>query len=516
MKSDQAHGATPTGPRGAGGPHIAPPVRPVERPEGSQQSPPGHSRPASASSASAAGRSGAPADPAHAPADQPSAPTTSTLTTSAAATPSSTSPPPATGTETEPESESEPNPEPTSGALVPLRRNWRFQVLWGGAASAMLGTCIADTAYPLLLLAMTGSASTAGAFGAVQFTASLLLGIHGGAVADRYDRRRILLVADSARLLAALSIPVALHLHHLTVVHTLLVGAVLGATMAYSGPVRMLVLRAVVPPEQLRQALAQDELRVGGASLLGPPLAGFLLGLGRSVPFLGTVVASLLALTAAWSVRFDSRPKPGAAGTAWSGGALDGLRHLLADQQLRMTLLVPFLLNLAGSAMVLPVMVLLRDGGTSSSGIGFAIAGEAVGGLLGALLVRRLHSLMGPGRLLLSVAWVSVPLFLVPAVLGGPVAVFGTLAVMMLGVPSLRVMVDVLIFQQVPDELRGRVIAATMTAFMLGIPAGTLGAGVLLDHLAPGTTLCLFAALLAAALVAPTCSRALRGARWPA
>ncbi|MEV4614168.1 MFS transporter [Kitasatospora sp. NPDC049258] len=415
-----------------------------------------------------------------------------------------------TSTDTGPDTSADAPP-----ALVPLHRNWRFQLLWGGAASAMLGTCIADTAYPLLLLAMTGSPSLAGAFGAVQFTVSLLLGIHGGSVADRHDRRRILLLADSARLLAALSIPVALHLHHLTVTHTLLVGAVLGATMAYSGPVRMLVLRSVVPPAQLRQALAQDELRVNGAALAGPPLAGFLLGLGRSVPFLGTVLASLLALGAAWAVRFDSRPNE-ATGGGRSGGALAGLRHLMADARLRVTLLVPFLLNLAGSAMLLPVMVLLREGGTSSAGIGLALAGEAVGGLLGALLVRRLHRLMAPGRLLVSVAWVSVPLFLVPTLAGGPVVVFGTLAVMMLGVPALRVMVDVLIFQQVPEELRGRVIAATMTVFMLGVPAGTFGAGLLLEHLAAGTTLRLFAALLAVALLPPTFSRALRRATWPA
>ncbi|MFJ1704593.1 MFS transporter [Kitasatospora sp. NPDC088346] len=416
-----------------------------------------------------------------------------------------------------------PTPAPTSDftvaptpTLVPLHRNWRFQLLWGGAASAMLGTCIADTAYPLMLLAMTGSPSLAGAFGAVQFTVSLLLGIHGGAVADRHDRRRILLIADSSRLLAALSIPVALSLHCLTVAHTLLVGAVLGATMAYSGPVRMLVLRSVVPPEQLRQALAQDEVRVSGASLVGPPLAGLLLGMGRAVPFLGTVVASLLAVLAAWAVRFESRPNAAAGEGGRSGGATAGLRYLLADARLRVTLLVPFLLNLAGSAMLLPVMVLLRDGGTSSGGIGLALAGEAVGGLLGALVVRRLHRLMLPGRLLVTVAWVTVPLFLVPTLAGGPVAVFVTLAAMMLGVPALRVMVDVLIFQQVPEDLRGRVIAATMTVFMLGIPAGTFGAGLLLDHLEPGTTLRLFAVLLAVALVPPTLSRALRSAQWPA
>ncbi|MCP2309595.1 MFS transporter [Kitasatospora paracochleata] len=401
---------------------------------------------------------------------------------------------------------------PQAEQPVPLRRNRRFQLLWGGAASAMLGTCVADTAYPLLLLAMTGSASLAGAFGAVQFASSAVFGLHGGSLADRHDRCRILLAADGVRLLAALSVVAAMALHHLTVPHTLLVAAVLGATMAYGGPVRMLAIRSVVPPEQLRQALAQDELRVNGSALLGPPLAGFLFGLGGAVPFLTTALTSLLALTAAGAVRFES---PTAEGRGERGGVLDGLRHLFSAPLLRSTLLVTLALNLTGSAMLLAVMVMLRNGGTSSTGTGFALAGEAVGGLLGAPLVTRLHRRLAPGALLLSVGWLGVVLFLVPAAVGGPVAVFCSLAAMTLGVPSLRVMVDVLIFQRVPDELRGRVIAATMTVLMVGLPIGTFVSGLLLDHLAPQAVLVLFAGVLALGLLPATLGRSLRGTAWP-
>ncbi|MFG2824287.1 MFS transporter [Kitasatospora sp. NPDC048365] len=404
---------------------------------------------------------------------------------------------------------------------VPLRRNWRFQVLWGGAASAMLGTCLADTAYPLLLLAMTGSPALAGAFGAVQFAASAVFGLHGGAVADRHDRRRILLAADAVRLLAALSMVAALALHRLTVPHTLLVAAVLGATMAYGGPVRMLAIRAVVPAVQLRQALAQDELRVNGAALIGPPLGGFLLGLGSAVPFLTTALTSLLALSASWAVRFESPAQNADGGADGEGGkqrgaVLEGVRYLLSKKLLRSTLLVTLAMNLAGSAMLLAVMVRLRDGGTSTGGIGLALAGEAVGGLLGAPLVTRLHKRLAPGALLLVVAWLAVPMFLLPALLGGPVVVFCSLAVMMLGVPALRVMVDVLIFQQVPDELRGRVIAATMTLLMVGMPIGTFVSGLLLDRFAAGPVLVALAALLGLGLLPSTLGRSLRGTSWPA
>ncbi|MFJ1796911.1 MFS transporter [Kitasatospora griseola] len=412
------------------------------------------------------------------------------------------------------------NPTTVVPGTVPLRRNRRFQTLWAGSAAAMLGTCVADTAYPLLLLAMTGSPTLAGAFGAVQFGASVLFGLHGGAVADRHDRRRVLIVADTVRLLTALSVAAALLAHRLTVPHTLLAAAAIGATMAYGGPARMLALRAVVPPEQLRQALSQDELRVNGAALAGPPLAGLLLGLGRAVPFLATVLASAAALGASIAVRFDSGTTDEAADGAADGGKekgalFAGLRYLLTDPTLRATVLVTVALNLAGSAMLLAVMVLLRDHGTSEAGTGLALTGEAVGGLLGAPLVTRLHRTLAPGVLLLAVAWSAALLFLVPALAVGPVVVFAALAAMSLGVPALRVMLDVLVFQQVPEAMRGRAVAATMTLLMAGLPVGTMTAGLLLDHLPATTVLPLLAALLAAGLLPLTLGRSLRGTGWP-
>ncbi|MFJ6617009.1 MFS transporter [Kitasatospora sp. NPDC091335] len=407
-------------------------------------------------------------------------------------------------------------PAPAPPPLVPLRRNLRFQALWAGQASATLGMVIGDTAFPLLVLALTGSSTAAGAFGAVQMATTLLLGVHGGVVADRVDRRRVLIAADGARLLALASVPAALAFGPPNLVHLLLVAAVIGATVSYSGPVRLLALRSVVPPEQLSQALAQDEARMSGAALAGPPLAGFLFGLGRAVPFLGAALASLLALAAALVVRFPSPHESGTAGRSAGGNALAGFRVLAASPLLRTALAVLLVINLTGAALLLPVMVLLREHGTGSAGIGLALAGEAVGALAGTVLVARLHRLAGPGVLLLAVAWSAVPVPLAPLLPGGAPTVFAALFVFGAGVPSLRVMLDLLVFRQVPDALRGRVIAATMTLLTAGMPAGTFVAGLLLDRSSPATVLVAISALLAAALLAATASPTLRRATWPA
>ncbi|MEU4113033.1 MFS transporter [Kitasatospora sp. NPDC028055] len=428
---------------------------------------------------------------------------------------------------------------------VPLRRNLRFQALWAGTSCATLGLMIGETAFPLLVLALTGSSTAAGAFGAVQMAATLLLGVHGGSVADRWDRRRVLVASDAVRLLALASVPAALALDRLTLAHLLVVAALVGATIAYSGPVRLLALRSVVAPEQLSQALAQDEARMSGAALAGPPLAGFLFGLGRSVPFLGAAFASLVALTTALLVRFPAGPAAAAAAEQQGregregraeqgraeqgraeqgraeqeeqeeGRALAGFRLLAASPLLRPALAVLLVINLTGAALLLPVMVLLREHGTSSGGIGLALAGEAVGALAGATLVSRLHRLAGPGALLLAVAWIAVPVPLAPLLPGGAVTVFAALFLVGAGTPALRVMLDLLVFRQVPDRLRGRVIAATMTLLTAGMPAGSFAAGLLLDRFSPAVTLVAIAALLAAALLPATASRTLRRAAWP-
>lgn len=402
----------------------------------------------------------------------------------------------------------------TTAGLRPLRRNWRFQLLWGGAAASLLGSRMSTTAYPLLLLAMTGSTFAAGAFSGVQLLTQVLFGIHAGTVADRHDRRVVLIVADGLRFLASLTVPLALAMDRLTLTHILLVAVVVGATMAYAFPVRTLAIRSVVPKAQLRQALAQDGLRTNGTGLLGPPLAGFLFGIGRSAPFIGAAVGSLLSFGAACAVPFDGKAET--SGGKARGGALEGIRFLARSPLLRATVGITFALYLVCSATVLSCLVLLQREGVGSAGIGLALSGEAVGGIVGVLFVSRLHRLMGPGKLLIAASWLYVPPLLVLPLSSSPVLVFFVLAVMLLSDPSLDVMTDVLIFQQVPDELRGRVMAATFMLFTLGMPAGTLGSGLLLDFLSPGAMFTLLAAVLAVALVPLTLNRTLWESGWPA
>ncbi len=178
----------------------------------------------------------------------------------------------------------------------------------------------------------------------------------------------------------------------------------------------MLLLRSVVPPEQLTQALTQDEVRLNGAALAGPAIGGALYGiqaLAHALPFLFTAAGFLIALAGAVLMRImpggtddgtraepTGRPRSGPS-VAETGGMLAGIRTLWGQPVLRAATLLIMFVNTIGAGLELVIIVILRHQAVSSPAIGLALGLGAAGGLAGAPLVKVLHRLR-PGVLLLA------------------------------------------------------------------------------------------------------------------
>ena len=152
-------------------------------------------------------------------------------------------------------------------AVLPLWRNLQFQTLWLGSAAASLGVSVADVAYPLAILALTGSAAKAGLFAAVLTLGMLAGALPGGQLADRYDRRTVVIAAESARAAVTAAVAIALILGWLSLPLLLAAAALLGIGQAVAGAAMLPLLRAVVSDDQLTSALVQDEVRQNGAAL---------------------------------------------------------------------------------------------------------------------------------------------------------------------------------------------------------------------------------------------------------
>jgi predicted MFS family arabinose efflux permease len=147
--------------------------------------------------------------------------------------------------------------------------------------------------------------------------------------------------------------------------------------------------------------------------------------------------------------------------------------------------------------------------------IGLALGAGAIGGLASAPLVRLLHRRLRPGALLLGECLVLVVVFALLALPWGPWWVAGLTFVAMLGVPAIRVLMDVLVIRRAPEEQRGRVVGAMMTLLGLGIPVGVAACGLLLQYLPAQAGMLVLAGSLAVSVAYCATRRELRDARWP-
>jgi MFS family permease len=417
---------------------------------------------------------------------------------------------------------------------LPLWRNLQFQTLWIGGSSSTLGVAVADVAYPLAILAMTGSPGRAALFAALLSVGMLTSGLPAGQLADRYDRRTIVIAAESCRALVTGIVAAGLIAGWLSLPMLLVAAVMLGAGQSVSGAARMPLVRSVVAPEQLTTALVQEEVRQSGAQLAGPPLAGALYAiraLAHAVPFLFTAGSFVVALVAAvlmkimpGGAREDQQLLPAQApsdqdkgkptGDRDRGGMLTGLRTIWSHPVLRAAMALLTLVNTVGAGVDLIIIVLLRHQHFQSGVIGLVLASAAVGSLAGAPLVKVLHRLR-PGVLLISEAALLALGFFLLALPFGPWWVAGILFVSMLAVPAMRVLLDVLVLRQAPDQERGRVVATVMVLLGLGTPVGVGAAGLLLQYLTPATTMLVLGAGLALAVAVFATQRKLLQARWP-
>lgn len=182
---------------------------------------------------------------------------------------------------------------------APLWRNRGFVVLLAGQLLSTLGTQLTTIAYPLLVLAATGSAAQAGAVAFARLVPFAVFGLLAGVAADRWDRKVLLIGADAVRAVAVGALSAAIVLDRVTFSQVLVAAFVEGAGATLAGAAQAGALRAVVPRAQLPNAVAAQRARMSAVRLVGPPVGGALFSLARALPFVLDAVSyafSILSL----------------------------------------------------------------------------------------------------------------------------------------------------------------------------------------------------------------------------
>ena len=174
---------------------------------------------------------------------------------------------------------------------VTLWRNRDYMLLWSGQMVSSIGTRVSMLAFPLLVLAITHSPAQAGLIAALRGLPYALFILPAGALVDRWDRKRVMILCDTGRALALGSIPVAIVLGHLTIIQLAIVSLVEGTLFTFFGLAETACLPQVVTREQLPGAAAQNMVLDSVSGMIGPSFGGILYGIGRAIPFLTDAIS---------------------------------------------------------------------------------------------------------------------------------------------------------------------------------------------------------------------------------
>ncbi|MYU07283.1 MFS transporter [Streptomyces sp. SID8366] len=397
-----------------------------------------------------------------------------------------------------------------TGPPPSLWRNRDFNLLWTGQSLSDLGGAMVDLALPLLVLQQTGSPTRAGVVGTAGLVTTLVCRLPAGVLADRFDRRRLMIVCDALRIAvyALLGWAVLSGAAGLPVILAVVIAGA-AATAVFSTAEHASV-RSLVRPDQLASAVARNEARTYGVSLAGPPLGGLLFGLGRFLPFLGNALSFLVSLAAVcWIRRPLQQPRKEVAAPVGASTA-EGLRFLLGHPFLRALLVIAAPLNMAFTGMIFAMTLALRRAGVAPVLVGFAGAIFALGGFLGAFAAPALQRRMRLPVLITLLCWVTAALMAVSTLLSGSVLAAVPLAAAVFLGPTANAALFGHQAAVTPDHLQGRVVSGVLLAAGSAAALAPVLAGALLARWSAGPAMLVFPALVVVAAVTATVSKGIR------
>lgn len=411
--------------------------------------------------------------------------------------------------------DSECAPEQPTPASTPLKRpargllhtfgslrNRNFRLYWFGQMISVMGDSMQTIGLAWLVLQLTGSAWQLGLVSALQFVPTLLFSLFGGIFADRWPKRRVLLVTESmdmglAFLLWALSASGAIQIWHIYVVALLF-----GLTNSLNQPTSSAFIVELVGRDDLPNAVALNSTRMNLARIVGPGLGGIIIAassvtilfLLNALSFLAVLIG--LALINGHQLYAQAQPHTSTdeRQSVWQS-LREGMDYVWKTPAIVLIIIVVGLVLLFGENLhvVLPVFAtdVLHVG---APGFGFLSAAMSGGALLASLWLAWSHLRPTIRRVLLAtlvfggleaIFAVSqsylISLILI-ACIGATTAIFGALSTTILQMVA-------------PDHLRGRVTSVYVLFFTGSLPLGSLLTGWLLSLFGPSTGLLICTAL---------------------
>jgi MFS family permease len=376
-------------------------------------------------------------------------------------------------------------------------------LFFGGQLISLIGTWMQSVAQAWLVYKLTGSAVMLGFVGFSGQIPVFLFASIGGAIADRHNRHRIIIITQTVAMLLAFALAALTLTNRVQVWHVFALASLLGVTNALDIPTRQAFVVDMVSRDDVMNAIALNSFMVNGARIIGPAIAGVLITtIGEGWCFLANAVSYIAVIVGLLLMKIKVQRHVTLPGSTLAS-IIEGFRYVRHTRPVRALLLLLGVVSLIGMPYVvlMPIFAdrILRRG---ASGLGLLMGASGVGALVGALSLAARQGIRGLGR------WVafSAAGFGTGLILFSLSRWFGLSIVLLLPVGfSMMIQMassNTLIQAMVPDNLRGRVMAVYSIMFMGMAPFGALLAGALAHSLgAPATVAICGAVCIVAAVV---------------
>jgi predicted MFS family arabinose efflux permease len=354
-----------------------------------------------------------------------------------------------------------------------------FRLLWFGACTSSIGTWMQEIAQNWLVLEITKSPFLLGLDAFLGDIPIFLFSLFGGVIADRMDRRHLLIGSQLVQMLSAITLAVLIATGKIQVWHILVSSFVVGTAQSFGGPAYSALVPSLVEKEDLPNAIALNSIQFNLARVIGPVLGGLALKYVGSAWCFGlnalsfvAVIASLLSL----NINF----KPARTGESIMTSMKQGFRFIRTQGAMETLIVIAFLMTALAIPMItfLPVFaknVFRKDEITYTA---FLVA-SGLGSITGALSVAAMGNIANKGRIALTMlvalgAGISgfalstnIPLSCIVLFLSG--------AVLMCAFAMISSLVQLI----TTNDMRGRVMSVYNVAFRGGMPFGSLLTGYL-------------------------------------
>jgi len=352
-----------------------------------------------------------------------------------------------------------------------------FRLLWTGAFTSSTGTWLQEVAQSWLVYTLTGSTVLLGLTAFLGGAPILLFSLLGGVVADRMDRRKLLLFSQYTQMTTAFVLAFLLYLEKAQIWHILVLTFVNGTAQAFGGPAYQALIPSLVEARHLPNAVALMSIQFNLARVVGPVIAGFTMKwAGATACFALNGLSFVAVIFSLMMLKIDFIPKKTEERILIS--LHEGLRFIYRHGSMLGLIVLSFACTGLGVPLITFLPTFAKDVfGLDSQGYSTMLALSGGGAVVGALVVAWMGHIARKGLAALLMM-VALGIF----VAGFSNSRFYTLSCLLLflggvALVSVFAMISSLVQLLAPEELRGRIVSVYNVAFRGGMPLGNLVTG---------------------------------------